>query len=250
MIAIMTSSLGGSRKIEGRRYPAPLMEENGLAEQIRQVWKENARVLLISASPEEHERNDSILGCQREAFPMSGLAVKEFALCDSRTEELARGIDAFDVLVLAGGHVPTQNRFFEKLDLKRRLETFGGLLIAWSAGSMNCAETVYAMPELEGEGVDPGYRRFLPGLGVTKHQIIPHFQKAGTEMLDGLRVMEDIAFPDSAGREFIALNDGSYILREENGQETLYGEAYRIRDGHMEQICGQGDKLRHSAILQ
>ena len=33
---------------------------------------------------------------------------------------------------------------------------------------MNCAETVYAQPELEGESMDPEYQRFLPGFGITK----------------------------------------------------------------------------------
>ena len=145
--------------------------------------------------------------------------------------------------MLAGGHVPTQNLFFKKLDLKRRLENFDGLVISWSAGSMNCAETVYALPELVGEGVDAGYQRFLPGLGITRHRIIPHFQDVRTDMVDGLRVIEDMAFPDSMGREFIALNDGSFIIHD-NGVETLYGEAYRIKDGHMTQICRQGEAVR------
>ncbi len=242
MIAILTSSLGGSRKVDGRRYPAPLLGDNGLVERIKSVWKENSNVLLISASPEEYERNDSILHCQREAFPMSGLPVCDFLLCDGRTEDMAYRLGEFDVLVLAGGHVPTQNSFFERLDLRRRLESFDGLLISWSAGSMNCAELVYALPEAEGEGVDPGYRRFIPGLGITRHQILPHFQDLRTERVDGLRVVEDMAYPDSMGREFIALNDCSYILHD-NGLETLYGEAYRIKDGRMTQICGYGESV-------
>lgn len=243
MIAILTSSLGGYRKVEGKRYPAPLSQENGLVEQIKRVWRENANVLLISASPEEYAINDSILYIQREAFPMSGLSVNSFELCDCRTEDLVQRIETFDVLVLAGGHVPTQNQFFKKLDLKRRLENFDGLVISWSAGSMNCAEMVYALPELEGEGVDARYQRFLPGLGITRHRIIPHFQDVRTDMVDGLRVIEDMAFPDSMGREFIALNDGSFIIHD-NGVETLYGEAYRIKDGHMTQICRQGEAVR------
>ena len=107
---------------------------------------------------------------------------------------------------------------------------------------MNCAEIVYAQPELEGEAVDENYQRFIPGLGITKHMIIPHFQEVKTDVVDGLRVIEDMAYPDSMGREFIALNDGSYIISE-NGIETLYGEAYRIKDGRQEQICRQGEAL-------
>ena len=34
-------------------------------------WKNDSKVLIISAEPEEYERNDSILFCQKEAFPLS-----------------------------------------------------------------------------------------------------------------------------------------------------------------------------------
>lgn len=242
MISILTSSLGGSHRVDGKRRPTFLLNDNGLQENMKKYWKRNSNVLVISASPEDWERNDSILFCQSEAFPMSGFDVNVFQMCDSRNETIIENLEDFDVLILAGGHVPTQNAFFSKLDLKKRLENFKGILISWSAGSMNCAEIVYAQPELEGEAVDENYQRFIPGLGITKHMIIPHFQEVKTDVVDGLRVIEDMAYPDSMGREFIALNDGSYIISE-NGIETLYGEAYRIKDGRQEQICRRGEAL-------
>ena len=49
-------------------------------------------------------------------------------------------------------------------------------------------------------------------------------------MLDGRRLFEDITYPDSWGRSFLALCDGSYLLCEE-GRETIFGEAYRIENG-------------------
>ena len=62
------------------------------------------------------------------------------------------------------------------------------------------------------------------------------------DVLDDLRVFEDIAYPDSYGHEFYALNDGSYIMRED-GKTTLYGEAYMIKDGQQWQICKDGESL-------
>ena len=238
MVAILTSSLGGSCKVAGKRVPAHLLSENGLLEKIKTYWKDNSHVLIISASPDDHERNDSILYCQKEAFAMSGLSAESFEMCDDRNEEIVEKIDEFDVLLLAGGHVPTQNEFMKKIGLKERLKQFKGMIIAWSAGSMNCAEIVYALPESEGEAIDADYKRFMPGLGITKSMIIPHFQDVKNDILDGQRIMEDIAYPDSMGREFIALNDGSYIVLE-NGHETIYGEAYLIKDGHMTTWCGR-----------
>lgn len=87
-----------------------------------------------------------------------------------------------------------------------------------SAGSMNCADMVYAQPELEGEAADPSYERFIVGLGLTERNILPHYQMVKDYTLDGLRLMEEITYPDSAGREFYALEDGSYILCADGGR--------------------------------
>ena len=52
--------------------------------------------------------------------------------------------------------------------------------------------------------------------------------------------MEDITFPDSMGRTFYAIVDGSYLFRTDSCEE-IRGEAYRIRDGRIEQITGEGE---------
>ena len=54
-----------------------------------------------------------------------------------------------------------------------------------------------------------------------------------------MRVIEDITFADSVGHEIIAMNDGTYIVVED-GRETLFGEAYQIKDKEMIQICQNG----------
>lgn len=169
---------------------------------------------------------------------MSGLPVEAVETCDSRTENLVQNIKEYDVVILAGGHVPTQNAFFKKIDLKEKLKGFDGILIGISAGTMNCAEVVYAQPELEGESDDKEYQRFIPGLGLTKLMILPHYQAIKDEILDGKHIMEEITYPDSMGKEIYALPDGSFISIE-NGTTTIHGEAYRIWDGRIEQICEQ-----------
>ena len=52
----------------------------------------------------------------------------------------------------------------KQLRLKERLLHYNGIIVAWSAGSMNCADIVYAGPEFEGEAVDPLYERWITGL--------------------------------------------------------------------------------------
>ena len=243
MTLIITSSLGGASRENGIRVPSVLIEHNGLLNTIRSLWPLDARVLMICASPDDHEENDAVLSCLRKSFPMSGLDYSTFELCDDRDTNIVTDIGQKDVIVLMGGHVPTQNQFFKDIGLRERLKDYRGLVIAWSAGSMNCADIVYAGPELPGEAIDPNYKRWLPGLGLTKINIYPHFQDLRDEMLDGMRLTEDITFPDSMGHEFIAMNDGSYIVSDENG-ETLFGEAYIIKDGSMKLICHDGESVK------
>ena len=73
--------------------------------------------------------------------------------------------------------------------------------------------------------------------------IFPHFEALRDEMLDGLRLIEDITYSDSMRHEIIALNNGSYIVAD-NGTETLYGEAYSIRNGVQRQICTDDKWIR------
>ena len=240
MKAMLTSSLGGAFKVNGIRVPDVLIQQNGLLDKLKSIWPQDARVLIVCANPDNHEKNDGVYACLKEALPMSGLSVSYLAQCDDRNPDIIENLPDMDVIILAGGHVPTQNKFMKQLRLKERLSEFKGILVAWSAGSMNCADMVYAGPELEGEALDPLYERWITGLGITNINIYPHFQKLRDEYLDGMRLIEDITFEDSVGHEIIALNDGSYIMIE-NGQTTLYGEAYRIKDRQLTQLCKDGE---------
>ena len=242
MKAMLTSALGGSIKVNGTRIPDVLIQRNGLLDNLKSIWQSNARVLIICANPDNHEKNDGVYACLKEAFPMSGLSISYIEQCDDRNPNVIDNLPNIDVLILAGGHVPTQNRFMKQLRLKERLSDYNGIVVAWSAGSMNCADIVYAGPELAGEAVDPLYERWITGLGITDINIFPHFQSLRDDYLDGLRLVEDITFDDSVGHEIIALNDGSYIMLDD-GQTTLYGEAYMIKDRQLTQICKDGEHI-------
>lgn len=236
MLVYLTSHIGGSCKKDGVRIPAQLSEKNGFLESLRKNWKSGSKVLIISADADSLEINDSIRNIFAASFPMSGLSAQQMIICDGRNEKVVDRISEYDVVILAGGHVPTQNAFFKRIDLKGRIKDFDGILIGISAGSMNSAEIVYAQPELEGESIDEKYQRFLSGLGITKLMVLPHYQDIKDDMLDGKRLFEEITFSDSYGREFFALVDGSYLMIE-NGKTTLFGEAYLIKDGRIERIC-------------
>ena len=136
MKVFMTSSIGGARKENGKRLPAPLFWYNGFLEKLQSEWVNHAKVMIIAASPDDHEKNDEVCECLKQSFPLSGLSVSQMEICDHRNIHLANKIGEMDVILLAGGHVPTQNVFFAEIGLKEKLADFDGLLIAWSAGSI------------------------------------------------------------------------------------------------------------------
>ena len=148
-----------------------------------------------------------------------------------------------DVVMLAGGHVPTELEFFERIGLKKLMQGYTGVVMGVSAGTMNCAETVYVQPEEPGESLDPDFARFAPGLGFTRFMLLPHYQKARHYWLDGRRLYKDITCGDSHGHTFIAMVDGTYIYQHA-GKAVLCGEAYAISDGRIEQICEREQTLR------
>ena len=240
----MTSDMGGITIKDGKIAGCCINEENDLLVNLKQDWKENSKGLMICSSPDEYEVNEAYNRVFFDAFNVSGLSLDSFDICDSRNGvDIIKNINEYDMILLCGGHVPTQNYFMKKINLKDRIQGFEGIVIGISAGSMNCATTVYATPELEGEALDPDYERYIDGLGLTDINVLPHLQYLKTVMLDGLHMVEDIAFKDSKRKEIYGIVDGSYILVKD-GKSLLYGEAYLIKDGKMEQICEKGKVVK------
>lgn len=213
---------------------------NGMTEALREYWTENSRCLLISAFPDEYELDDKMRADYEQIVKDTGLSVSCMDICDLRNgKEKADELAAYDFVILGGGHVPTQNAFFKSIGLAERFSGFNGIVMGISAGTMNCARTVYAQPELPGEASDPGFERFIPGLGLTEYNILPHYNAVKNDIIDGMRLIEDVAFGDSFGHTLYAITDGSYLLQTEEFAE-IRGEAYMIRDGEIRQVCTDG----------
>ncbi len=213
---------------------------NRFIEELRLRFPTPCRALDICSDPDDWDKIDYYAALTMKMFTDAGFAFDQFDTLDSRNESLAAIlVRESDLLILGGGHVPTQNRFFEKIHLRDLLKTYNGIVIGISAGSMNSADLVYAQPEEEGEAVDPEYHRFLIGLGLTKTNLLPHYQEIKDDTLDGLHIFKDIACPDSMGKIFYAIPDGSYLFIDD-GKEELRGEAYRVRDGSIRRISSHG----------
>ena len=234
----MTLFVTSSPYIEGAPG-AFLSNANSFVDQIREALPENPRALFICSDPDDHNATCRFAAETTAAFAMEGMSFSSYHVLDWRNARQAYHlICGSDLIVLCGGHVPTQNAFFRKIRLRHLLRHFDGVVMGISAGSMNCADVVYVQPEEPGESV-PEFPRFAPGLGLTGVNILPHYQKVKDNYLDGKRLFEDITYADSMGHTFFALPDGSYILSKD-GEEYLFGEAYRIRNGILEQVCING----------
>lgn len=216
---------------------------NGFVDELRRALPDPCRALFVASDPGNTERTERFAGSIRTGFELTGFRFADYQVLDGRNAgQCAALVAGADLLILAGGHVPTQNRFFQDISLRERLTGFDGVVMGISAGTMNCEELVYAPPELEGETIDPSYRRFYPGLGLTKVMLFPHFQETRYEVVDDLPTLESSLLPDSMGRKIYAIVDGSYLLGRE-GREELRGEAYLIQDGILTQISREGEVI-------
>ena len=235
MTVFMTSSpcvIGAERAI--------LSPANGFIDNLKASLPPRPRTLFVCADPDNHADTDAFARDIGAAIIEAGIEISHSAVLDSRNDDDAQLlIWQSDLIVLSGGHVPTQNLYFQKIGLGRLLKNYQGTILGISAGSMNCARRVYAQPEAPGES-SPDFRRWYPGLGLSEINILPHYQQVYDRMLDGKRLFEDVTYIDSIGESFLSLVDGSYVL-EADGETTLFGEANAIVNGKFFHISLPGD---------
>ncbi len=236
MILILTSS----PCLDGDCF---ICQDNDFLARLKSAVKPGSRVLFVSAAPDDAGFSDYCASSMFASLTGSGVELQSYESLDRRTQGHAAELIAnAEFIIIGGGHVPTQNIFLAELNLRSLIKSFDGVIMGISAGSMNCADIVYAQPEEPGESIAPDYCRFPKGLGLTKTNILPHFQKTRHYELDGRRLYEDITCEDSFGHRFYAMPDGAYLWREKN-QETIYGDCWLIADGVMRKVCEKDQSL-------
>lgn len=211
-------------------YPE-LSDANGFLGRLFRHLPDPAHGLFIASNPADCVGTECAGMEMKEALGEAGANIISWqVLHDGTADRAAELVGSADLIILSGGHVPTQNAFFQRIGLRGLLQGWDGTIISISAGSMNCASMVYSLPEEPGEAVDPFYHRFFPGLGLTDISIIPHFQKLREVWLDGYHSINDLAVGDSFGHTFYCLPDGSYIYKK-GTREELHGPASVIQGG-------------------
>ena len=226
--------------------PATLTEANGFLKRIRSKLPPNPKTLFVASSPAEkhHDRTEFYAGDMAGAFERAGIEMPGWQVLDDLTADRARELVAWsDFIILMGGHVPTQNAFFQHIGLKALLAGYPGVVMGISAGTMNAAGTVYAQPEANGES-KPSFRRFYSGLGLTGINVCPHYQEVieRNMTVDGIPIYPDLTAADSMGHTFHVFPDGTYLYQDEK-ECAIYGECLRYRDGILEQLTQDGGRI-------
>lgn len=257
MVVFLTSSFWDYQE-RSEYTPKPLRSDNQFKENIERYWTPGAHVLAFSSAPEDAQLSDHLTREFFDAFTLSDFSIGEIRCFDDRAihafkqehpdfdgksekEALKEALLWADVLFLSGGHAPTENEFIQRTELKELLmdkTVFDGLFIGLSAGSVNAASTVYLPPELEGESIDPDFRKTATGLGLTSLQILPHSQYMKTITLDGKDYFHEILANDTMDRKLFLIPDGSYFIIR-NGLTELFGEAEFMEYGRITPVSSK-----------
>lgn len=230
MVLFLTGSFVEYKDINDPE-PVQLLNDYGFVEELKKYWMEGSSLLVVAANPNDTRTNDITALRMSEAFKSAGMDVRKTSVLDKRNADRAfEMVRSSDVVILSGGHAPTQNAFFKETGLKELLTGFPGLVISLSAGSVNCAENAYIFPEIAGEADDPGFVRFTEGLGLTDISIIPHYSYIKSLSVDGKDLINDIILPDSEGRKFYLIEDGSYFVIDSDVRK-FHGRGEALEDG-------------------
>ncbi len=233
MVLFLTSDVGASVKIDGKRVVTKLNNKNGFVDNLKKYVSEGENFVFVVSNPDTFDKNDSYGKLTFDSFNLSGFNFSNLKILDSRTIDKAEEyIKNSSIVFLGGGVTKTQMEFFNKIGLSSLLKKYAKIIIGQSAGALNLAEEVYNSPEDEEEQV-----RYFKGLGLTNINIEPHF-KNNTHL--ETETLGKILLEDSKTKSFIAIPDGSYIIDDGN-EQVLYGEGYYFDIGKYKQICSNGN---------
>ena len=233
MILFLTSRLNTRVMDEnGNKITIPIENVNGVLDNIKKYLSGTNRVVYVSNDPNNVIENEERIKNMMDSFSLSNLNFNEKILLDARNKKDAKNIIlGANIVILSGGKILCQNKFFRSIRLKKILKHFNGIVIGMSAGTMNLCKTIYNFPE---ENADIKERRWVKGLGLYDKIIIPHFDgetNAYQIECEEVDVVNDYIFPASHKKEFLGIPNGSYILIDGNKNVSFFGEMYTIKDG-------------------
>ena len=222
---------------DGNEYSQNFGNQNGILDNFKKYIKKYDNFLFVASQNYDTVITDKYANLIFESFKIT-LPFKNYNVLDHRNVDIAQSlVQNADFIFLSGGHIPSQLKLFEQLNLREIIKNTNAVICGGSAGSMDSADIVYCPPELQGEAIDVNFSRYRKGLGLTTINIYPHWRPEliPHQFLDGKNIYEEIMLKDSKNCEFIAFNEGTYILQIDEKAE-LFGEAYTFKDGKCEKL--------------
>ena len=236
MILFLTSLATLSEYQDDIKIGSSLNNCNNFVENIKKYAKNASNFVYIANDPNDFEDNDISGKFVFEAFLKQNFPLENLCVIDNRTKHLAQQqLKNADIIFLRGGTLERQINFVKDAGIDKMLEKSNAIIIGQSAGAMILSKSVYQYPETI---ADFSLEKYITGVGLYNTMIIPHFNPVcGNELCDGSFIpLSDFFLPDSVGKQFLALENGSYILKDQTSCK-VFGNAYTIADGKVEQIC-------------
>lgn len=104
-----------------------ISDVNDFEERLEKSAKGCKKGLFIAADPDNAAATDGFSRDMKNALDRSGIHLETWKTLDRRNAgDAAKLVGESDFIVLAGGHTPTQNRFFREIRLKELLEDKNG----------------------------------------------------------------------------------------------------------------------------
>lgn len=246
MKLFLTSSIGATKHLNGKRVAGKIDNKNGFVDNLKKAITKTEKLVYISGELNCNKNskirtwfNNTIESLKYEDIIFNENIFVDYSNCDN----LEGILENADIVFLSGGSLPIQNKFFKDSNLKKYINNYKGIIVAQSAGSMNCAEKVYICPETLDEVNDSSFIREDNGLGLTDLNIIPHYNSNKELKIGDLRFYEDIIYPDTFKFKLYLLSDGAYIYINDE-DITIYGECYMYDNGIKTQLCSEGKNLK------
>ncbi len=222
---ILTSGPAFSTKNEKNIRKAVKLQNTNLIETLKNEIEKYDNVLFICSSPDEYKTNEEYATIIFKSLSLSGIKFKMMDLIDSRNWLFSRGlINSADLIILMGGDPLEQMEFFNSIELKDKLKKYSKCVMGISSGSINMASDVYCSQDNEIES-----SCYYKGLGLTDIRVEPHF-----DISDEKRI-NDLLLIDSKRKNFVALEEESFILIKKNNIE-LFGKGFYFNDGSYKKI--------------
>ena len=238
----LTSSLDCYRKTENGKEATRCNNINHFVDRLKAHTNKIRNFVFIASNPDGASKTDEYSSIIVKALNLDGFGIQNVIIMDHRFDgDIEDVILSADCVFLAGGHVPTQNAYFNEIKLKQILKNYNGIVIGQSAGSMNCAEEVYVQPECREEFYDKSFKKLITGLGLTKIKVMPHMNRAMTDEIDGTTAY-DMCLEDSKTITHYGITDSGFI-EISGGKALSFGATVLFKDGECIRLCENGESV-------